>query len=346
MIRFGKPSAPLLRHKQSFFEDNDQKRAELGEVARVYAAQPPRTRCKNCEAPLGEPVFNKLGVDYVLCGRCGHLNGAREDTEAFCNSVYTEEQGREYAKNYQSQDLEQYQRRLDDIYLPKARFLAEALIEAGETPEELSYADMGAGSGYFVGALKKNGMKSARGFEVSTSQVDLANAMLGDGALICHGLGETSRLIAELDADVISFIGVLEHLRDPRSALAAVAENPCIRYMFFSLPLFSACVFFEMVFPGVMPRHLAGGHTHLYTESSIDHFCSEFGFMRLAEWWFGADMVDLYRSVMVSLLKNPGTSNAADAWVKEFAGVIDDMQLAMDAKRLSSEVHMLVGKKP
>ncbi len=56
--------------------------------------------------------------------------------------------------------------------------------------------------------------------------------------------------------------------------------------------MFSPSVYFEMVFPTVFHRDLACGHTHLYIDSSLDWTCREFGFERLAEWWFGTDIVD------------------------------------------------------
>ena len=100
--------------------------------------------------------------------------------------------------------------------------------------------------------------------------------------------------------------------------------------------------FFETVFPEVMPRNLTGGHTHLYTESSIEYFCSEFGFESMAEWWFGTDMVDLYRSILVILERSPSTRPLAESWAIRFKSLIDDIQSAMDKNRESSEVHMLV----
>ena len=342
MIRYGKSSGPLLALKRSFFDDNDALLDERLRLAAVYTAQPKRAACKACDGPLGAADFAKHGVEYAVCGRCGHLNGGHEDTDAFCAAVYTEDGGEDYARAYCAQSAKAYRDRVRDIYSPKAEFLAEALRERGEDPFSLRYADLGAGSGYFVAALIEAGIETVRGLEVSEAQVALANRMVPGGRVRRHALEEVASLAAGLEAEVVSMIGVLEHLQRPRDMLAALRDNRSVRYLYLSLPLLSPCVFVEMAFADVMPRQLTGGHTHLYTDSSIDWTCREFGFRRVAEWWFGTDMVDLYRSIWVRLAKSQGTGAMQEAWTEMFAPALDAMQLELDRRRLASEVHLLL----
>lgn len=309
MLRFGKSSGPLLALKESFFTDNDALLEESLRLAKTYTAQPRRNACKACEAPLGDVDFTKHGIGYVICERCGHLNGAHEDTSAFCAAVYTERGGESYARAYSSEGAEAYQARVRDIYLPKAQFLVDTLQDQGESPASLAYGDLGAGSGYFVAALVELGLGAVQGYEVSEVQVDFANRMVPGVRVRRHELDEATELAATLEADVVSMIGVLEHVRRPRELLAALKRNRNVRYVYLSVPLFSPCVFFEMAFDDVMPRQLSGGHTHLYTDSSLDWTCREFGFERVGEWWFGTDMVDLYRSVSVRLGRSEALRN-------------------------------------
>ena len=100
--------------------------------------------------------------------------------------------------------------------------------------------------------------------------------MIGSNQLIGHDLSDVVALIERSDATVASFIGVLEHLQKPREALKAMSQNDHIKYVFFSVPLFSPTVMLESVLQEVMPRHLIAGHTHLYTENTIQYFCDEF----------------------------------------------------------------------
>ncbi len=340
MIRFGKSSDALLQHKQAFFEENDSLLAEGSRVSSVYTAQPRRNVCKVCLLEIGPVAFTKQGIDYHICENCGHLNGSHEDTDDFCAALYTEDNGKSYAKNYSSADREAYHRRVEDIYLPKAVFLRDGLMERGVEPDTLGFVDFGAGSGYFVAAMRHLGWSEAVGYEVSITQVEIANEMIGAKVVQQHDLDETIRLAGEAEVDVISMIGVLEHLQKPREVLAAIRANENVRYLFISVPLFSPCVFFELIFPQVFQRQLTAGHTHLFTDSSLDWLCREFGMTRVAEWWFGTDMVDLLRSVNVELTRQGG--GMGDRWIETFGPAIDDLQLALDRQRLSSEVHLLL----
>lgn len=335
LIRYGKSAGPLIALKENFFRDNEALCAASRRTALLYAAQPRRARCKCCDEALGDPSFAKAGIGYVLCGRCGHLNGAHEDTEEFCAALYTETGGASYAATYSAADRDAYKRRVDDIYFPKAAFLCDAL-SARHDPRRLAYADLGAGSGYFVAALREAGCQRVQGYEVSEAQAALAERNLGPGAVRVMAMDALVDTASSLDCDVVSMIGVLEHVREPRAVLDALRGNRRVSHLFISVPLFSPCVFLEMAFPQVFPRHLAGGHTHLYTERSLDWTCAEFGMRRAAEWWFGADMVDLFRAVSVTL------NGAAAPWTQMFGPAIDDVQLALDRRKLASEVHMLL----
>ena len=341
LSRFGKSIEGLLSIKQSFFDDNDRLRDALADIAAVYRAQPPRTHCKACERALGPAAFVKAGVPYHFCPGCGHLNGGHEDTSAFCTAVYADEGGKDYARNYAAEAREAFDRRVETIYRPKAAFLADVLRNEGLRPETLAYADLGAGSGYFVAALLHAGLERTVGYEVSETQVALAEAMLGRPALRRHGLDEVEQIAATVEADVVSMIGVLEHLQRPRETLAAIRANPRVGHVYLSVPLFSFCVFLEMVFPEVMPRQLAGGHTHLYTPSSLAWTEREFGLERVGEWWFGSDLMDLYRNVAVSLHKTDEAGGMTEAWRETIVPVIDALQLGLDERRLSSEVHLV-----
>ena len=184
-------------------------------------------------------------------------------------------------------------------------------------------------------------MDQVLGFEVSKSQVDFGNTIMEQNLLKVHSLEQTVGLAESLDAEVVSMIGVLEHLQQPRKFLNALCSNPKVRFLYLSVPTFSLTVFFEMIFPEVMQRHLTQGHTHLYTSQSLDWMAKEFNMRQVAEWWFGADMIDLFRNVTVKLEKNSETSNMVEIWTKLFTPLIDGMQLEIDKKHLASEVHIL-----
>ncbi|MCH2022912.1 MAG: class I SAM-dependent methyltransferase [Saprospiraceae bacterium] len=343
--RYGKSSSALLNQKTSFFAENEKHLKNQRRIAEIYVKQPKRTNCKNCNKELGTVTdLVKDGVDYIVCDYCEHLNGIYEDTSDFCNAMYTNDSGEEYAANYQSADVDSYNYRTSSIYLPKANFLYTSLQSNKLKPNNLEYLDFGAGSGYFVAALKKAGLQNVNGTEVSEHQVNFGNAMIGENVLRTHNIEDTNKTIRESTAQVISMIGVLEHVQKPREVLEEIKKNDHIKYLYISVPTFSLSVYLEQLSPDVFHRQLHGGHTHLYTEKSLQHLSKEFGFEIMAEWWFGADAVDLFRHVAVTLEKTNASTKLQNKWKKDFIPIIDAVQIEIDKKHYSSEVHMLFKK--
>ena len=78
----------------------------------------------------------------------------------------------------------------------RTHFLYTSLSDNKVNPHDLEFLDFGAGSGYFVSALKKVGLTNVVGTEVSKYQVDFANGMIGEEALQVHEI-ENSICIAK-----------------------------------------------------------------------------------------------------------------------------------------------------
>lgn len=340
MKRYGKGAAGILGVGQNFFAENDRCLRAARRHAELYLRQPRRTRCKLCEAALpAEPHFRKLGIPYATCATCGQLNGMHEDTAAFCEAVYLDE---DYAAYYAAADAERYAYRRDAIYRPKVDFLVNALAEAGRDPGRLSYADFGAGSGYMVAALLAAGHERVRGAEISPDQVAFATRMIGRPCVERIALDEATAYLRRIDAEVVCMIGVLEHLREPREALRALRDNRAVEFLYLCVPLFGLCVFLEAAAPHVYPRHLVSDHTHLFTPRSLAWMEAHFGFTRQSEWWFGSDMIDLYRQVLVTLDGDAATRGMTAEWTQRMRALIDPMQLVVDQAHLASEVHLVL----
>jgi len=341
MVKYGKSSQALFSHKKSFIDENDYLLKKIIKINKFYSAQPKRIKCKNCDYKLGEPIFKKLHVSYCFCDNCEHLNGMYQDTDEFIKMVYTKDKGASYAELYSSKNIDLFIKRTDDIYVPKAEFLKDALIHRNIDPYGLSYADIGAGSGFFVSALKKIGFTNLVGYEVSEMMVDLGNTLIGENLLVELEIDKTHELINSIDAEVVSMIGVLEHLQYPRKILSSIKNNSKIKYLYISVPLFSLSVVFEMVFPNVMHRQLSAAHTHLYTESSLEYMAKEFGLDLIASWWFGTEMMDMWRSIVITLDQQEDTKQMTNIFTDMFSNLIDTLQIDLDKKHLSSEVHMI-----
>ena len=341
--KYGKSFGDLNSLKQNFFNDNDGMLKMADGMADILNAQPARKVCKICETPLEGSgcVVRSHRIDYIVCPKCGHLNSACEDTDDFASKVYVED---DYSKNYSMKDKESYDRRMNMIYVPKAQFLIDSLKKDGvDTIKDL---DIGAGCGYFVAAMRKAGMQST-GIEVSDTEVEFGNRMMDAGqapGLVCVGLTDSADYIRKTDANVISAIGVLEHLIHLKDNLDAIRENRNIRYLYASVPMFSFSCAFETAFQECYNRHMGGTHTHLFTNESIEEMAGSIGFEVAYEWRFGSDINDLYRFISVSMRKN-GNEEFADLFAQKFTPLMDKLQLVLDESEFSSELHFILRRK-
>jgi SAM-dependent methyltransferase len=323
---------------KDFFLEN----AELLEKTRwqnqIYREQPKRERCKLCgEALPANPDLRTGGIDYCFCVNCGHFNGGHQDTETFVRRIYLDD--KTYSARYTGVDFES---RAKDIYYPKADFLRQNLPSGG-----VSVLDIGCGGGYFVYACLQNNIP-AEGFDLSRSAVEFGNFHIdqrtGKRPLRTALESDFYEIIINSKATVLSVIGVIEHLREPQKFFDAF-ERSGIRYLFYSVPMFSSTVLVENVFKDVFPRQLGADHTHLFTEESIGWMHQNMRWQSIAEWRFGTDVMDLYRSILLMLHKSGASDKVTGLFTRHFGDGVGEMQAVLDSRHFCSEIHCLVQKK-
>jgi SAM-dependent methyltransferase len=337
--KYSKSSAFYLSTKKDFFSDNDVLLERASRHNELYASQPARTHCKLCNSRLPQATdFASHGVGYTFCADCLHLNGNFEDTSSFIEQLYIADAGREYSNNYIDAD---FVRRTRDIYIPKIDFLLENIA-----PGEHRLLDVGCGGGYLVyAALERN--LPASGIDIGSAMIDFGNRQISHfaGAAPLTSVGEQAFYdsIATSKADIISAVGVIEHLREPRQFFKAFA-NSAAPYLYYSVPMFSFSAMLENIFGNIFPRQLSGGHTHLFTEESLQRMNSMIGVTPVAEWRFGTDVTDLYRSVLTSLRKNRVSRQVIERLEKGFATSVDNIQAVLDRNHFCSEIHCVTRK--
>jgi SAM-dependent methyltransferase len=338
-LKYSKSSTFYLSTKKDFFTENQVLLEKSIKHNLLYASQPKRELCKVCESPLPSSLdFHTHGVDYVFCSKCSHLNGMFEDTQEFIEKLYVSDSGSDYSNNYIDKD---FYKRTTDIYIPKIDFLIASL-----PPKKYQILDVGCGSGYFVfAALLRN--LNAKGLDVSKTMVNFGNHQ------ISHQLNiEPLKLeneqgfydsIIKSDVDVVSAIGVIEHLREPHKFFEAFKKSNA-DYLYYSVPMFSLSVILENIFTGVFPRQLSNGHTHLFTESSIRKMNELIGVKPVAEWRFGTDAMDLYRQTLITLQNNKSSQKLIDYLNKGYGQKIDEIQSIFDRHHFCSAVHCVAKK--
>lgn len=293
-----------------------------------------------CNEDLGEKEdFFSHGVGYSFCDSCGHLNGLNKDTKKFVDKTYISNFGDEYSKNYL--DLN-YKKRVEDIYIPKVDFLLKNI-----PVRNFSVLDLGCGSGFFVAACMDKNVKSS-GVDVNKTMVDFGNTQIKllfnkEDSLKVVDENDFYHEIANTKNNVVSAIGVIEHLRSPQSFFESFKQSDAL-YLYYSVPMFSFSVITEIIFKEIFPRQLSGGHTHLFTEQSIKKMHKILGVESVAEWRFGTDFMDLYRSVITSLSKRNVSEKMMGICTNSLSPMIDKMQSIMDESYFCSEIHCLVQK--
>ena len=341
--KFGKSIGAILNIKNVFIEKENDFIKENNRINEIYSRQPKRLNCMNCNKEIETVDFTKQGIGYSICNNCTHLNGIFQDTDIFCNEVYADGD-QSYADNYNSESKDEFNNRVEKVYFPKIEFLKKSLLDNNEDINKLSITDFGAGNGYLVSAALKTEFKNVKGLEVSQNCVDFANSMIGHEYLNIFSIADTRQAIKDIDTEIISMIGVLEHVQEPRLILDEINNNKNIKYIYLSVPVFGLSVYLEMLFPDMMHRQLSRDHTHLYTKESIEWFVKNLNMKIISTWWFGQEMLDLFRFGSLTLSKNTNISNMSEKWRKIFLPLIDHLQLEIDKEYLSSEVHVLIKK--
>jgi len=336
--KYSKSSGFYLDTKKDFFAENSKLLEEAERKNRLYAAQPRRTECKLCQniLPL-TPDFTSHGVGYSFCTRCSHLNGCFDDSKAFIEKLYVSEDS-DYSKNYIDQN---YEKRTADIYVPKVDFLLSSVPNC-----EASILDVGCGSGYFVFAAHQRNL-DVTGIDVGKAMIDFGNYQISQRTgqtLLKHTAEEEFyNYVTKSKASIISAIGVIEHLREPQKFFRAFQESAA-QWLYYSVPMFSFSAVLENVFGNVFPRQLSGGHTHLFTEASIVNMNRMIGVQSVAEWRFGTDVMDLYRSMLTCLQQNKVSENLVRNFAEGISPRIDALQAILDESHFCSEIHLVARK--
>ena len=123
--------------------------------------------------------FIKLKIDYILCKFCGHFNGIYQDTKYLSKKFYQDSEAKKYSKIYLEKEKKNYNKRIKNIYLPKAKFLLQNLQKSKNKKNDIlnkfNFIDIGCGSGYFLSSLRKLKIKNTKGYDPSKQMVNYGN---------------------------------------------------------------------------------------------------------------------------------------------------------------------------
>ena len=235
-VKFSKSYNKIIKIKKNFYVNNIENLKNALKINKKYLLQPKRIKCKNCSAKKLKKFIKSFQIDYLICDKCGHLNGRYQDTKSFSRWLYEKDDGENYSKGYEKD----YLSRVRNIYLPKAKFLKE-------TVSDLNVLEIGSGACHLLKAFEDIKVK-AKGYEPSKSLTKIGCKYLNKNKVYNSNLKETKQAILdEKHCNVLTMIAVLEHLNDPNIFLNNFVRSK-LEYLYISVPLLSLSVFLENSF--------------------------------------------------------------------------------------------------
>ena len=156
-------------------------------------------------------------------------------------------------------------------------------------------------------------------------------------------IDQTLKTIKDISASecCVTMIGTLEHIYNSYEMLSEIKKNKKIKYLYISVPCYSPSVFIELIFNNNFQRLMAPQHTHVFTDKSIKRMAKIHKFKIISEWWFGTDIGDLFRNFSIEIFKRKLVNDEYFLFNQMFSKIIDNMQLEIDKKKLSSEAHIV-----
>jgi 2-polyprenyl-3-methyl-5-hydroxy-6-metoxy-1,4-benzoquinol methylase len=330
--RFSKSSSDIQFRTDSYLQANHEQNLSRQKLNALYANQPLRISCKVCKNNfLDSPWFENFGIRYYQCLTCGHLNGQYQDTLEFSGELYTSEEKSSYDSNYDSE----FDIRVENIYFPKLQFLLDNLdLEI----EEIRILDFGCGAGHFVKAAQLSGVESI-GLETNSKLVKIGQQYVGKKSIFRSlSTDDFINALENFKPNVVSFIGVLEHLNDMDVVLDICKANG-VKFLYSSVPVFSLSSVLQTLSDRVFPRQLSGGHTHLFTMNSLKLLLNSHNYQIHSDWWFGTDFSDLRRTLSIVMAEHShNLDSILDTVLSPF---LDDLQSILDQGKITSEVHTI-----
>lgn len=304
------------------------------EIARAHERSAQRVRpalrverCPACDHGEHATFVKIYGFEYRTCTGCGHLFLYDPPTPEAIAALY--QGGSAQSEVYVGEAL--FQRRVEQIARPKAEFCREHIAPRG------AWFDVGCGTGELLSVVRGLGWEPL-GSEADPAHVRFAHA---------RGLGVHEGYVSELPSEVrdrvrvISALNVLEHLPDPKRALARFTEPlPRGGHVVIEVPRHpSLSSFSNLLYPGLASRHIyPPDHLHIFTEASLEHVLAASGLTARAVWVFGQD----YQELMYSSAANRGLDESP--FFHRLLDGAERIQRAIDEENLSDVLFIVAEK--
>ena len=304
------------------------------------AARPRREMCLLCANPLEGLEFLHRTVPFIECHHCGHIQTKVLPPP---NYPHVGPNAVTFSEVYPRLHEDDYRRRKKRIYQPKLDWALQCFSELSLSPaklQDLAWAELGCGAGYFVSCVRDFGVKACKGIDADAALVDVARERVGENLFELYE-GPLSGALERFPANVYVAFFVLEHLEDAHAFYSAFSRLPAGTFLLFSVPVFSFATLLDGVFSNSYARHLdAVVHTQIYTERSIESAMLRAGCKIMAQWIFGQDAADLRRLLIANLRQNY-PERLLDRVDQRLRSLLDPLQQSLDRLEFSDQRHVL-----
>ncbi len=326
----------FARLKSNVLEDPAAYLKQIEKRVALYKNPRALVKVKNCyicgsKGPFN-PVLKVWDVTFVQCPVCTHTFLPARISDKAMEEFYRK--NKFYAATYANADANLY--RKENVAKPKV----EHVLDIAGAGRALRWLDVGTGTGEIVAVLREKGIE-AYGLELSKHSVEFAKRAYGLD-LIPQTLQQYSKQKPQL-FDVISFMGVLEHVADPVNTLgAAVKLLKKGGYIAAEVPNFNCfSTRVQAAFPRNVIRHAEPlGHMQLFTEQSMKYALRRFKLVPRNIWYFGMDMHELIFNLTI---QDP--SFAGHPIRHSLYESLNDLQGIIDRSKLSDEFLVVAQKK-
>jgi SAM-dependent methyltransferase len=334
---YSKPSSDIAIEWAEWLTGNDRMLEQ--QSARQLSLTPLgcRESCLLCTKALrnaGKVLYRS--VRFLRCSYCGHIQAEQ---------LVDDSAGEGFDDIYPRLDLADWRSRRDRIYKPKLDWILSSLAEIGLSAEGAlaeSWLEVGAGAGYFLGALLEAGAKNVCGLDANRFLAQRANQLFEE-QLVVH-TEDVEGGIGGSNARIIASFFVLEHLADPLPMFRALAVKPVGTIFAFAVPTFGFGALLETAFPDHAARALNSVvHRQLYTDRSIDFLLNQIGYSPIARWVFGQDALDLQR-LIATRLREKCDEILMPEFMKVLTDLADPLQHAIDKSSFADSRHVLAVK--
>ena len=226
---------------------------------------------------------------------CGHLFCQKIINQSDFETLYnSNDKNSKLIQNtiYISDEL--FQKRVNEISLPKVEFASEYIDKKG------LWIDIGAGVGDLLVSCSMFGW-DAIGIESDINQVNFAKSKK---VKIHHKYLNFNQKIKELkEAKVVSMINVLEHLPNPINVIRVLSKSiGKDSYLLIEIPRFpSLSSISNRCFPELSSRNIyPPDHLHLFSDYSLIKLFEKTSFDINAIWYYGQDIYDLFGNTITN----------------------------------------------